>query len=153
MSRRRNGLVDLLVARRRVARANHDRGAGVLEAEVVGLGAVLEDAYLVLGVARVRHTLQPCALVGVVARVRDVERLGDVPALGLYTGEKGVYKRFSELCERALVPRVAFASSEPRSWDGCFSRGGYLRTDLIHPTDWKAVFSETELPYLTYLVR
>ena len=51
------GLVDLLVARGRVLGANLDGGAYVLELKVVGLGAVLEDTRLVLGVARIRYTL------------------------------------------------------------------------------------------------
>jgi hypothetical protein len=82
----RSGLVDLLVADGRVARANLDRRAGVLEGEVVGLGAVLDDTYLILGVTRVGHSLNTRALVGVVARVGDVERLVNVPALGLLRG-------------------------------------------------------------------
>src|SRR5918998_2995482 len=75
MTRCRSRLVDLLVAPSGVARANLYRGSGVLEAEVVGLGAVLEDAYLVLGVAGVGHSLYAYALVGVVARAGDGERL------------------------------------------------------------------------------
>jgi hypothetical protein len=50
---------------------------------VVGRGAVLEDAYLVLGGARVGHSVDVGALVGVIAPVVDVERLVDVPTLDL----------------------------------------------------------------------
>src|SRR3712207_4786315 len=39
----RGGLVDLLVARRRVRRANRDRGADLLELKVVGLRGVLDE--------------------------------------------------------------------------------------------------------------
>jgi hypothetical protein len=78
-----SGLVDLLVALGGVGRVHLDGGTGVLEGEVACLGAVLEDAYLVLGVARVGDSLNTRALVGVVARVGDGERLVHVPALGL----------------------------------------------------------------------
>jgi hypothetical protein len=77
------GLVYCLVAPRRRAGADVDRRARVLEAEVVGLGAVLQNADLVLGVTGVGHTLDVGALVGVVATVGDVKGLVDVAALGL----------------------------------------------------------------------
>ena len=102
-----SGLVDLLVARSEVARANLDGRAGVLEREVVCLGAVLEDAYLVLGVARVGHSLNTRALVGVVARVRDVERLVYVPALGLLL-EGLVYLAAEEVVKAIAVVVVVF---------------------------------------------
>ncbi len=62
-TRRGGGLVDLLVARRRVLRAHGDRGADLVELEVIGLGAVLDQARLILGVARVGHSLDAYALV------------------------------------------------------------------------------------------
>ena len=63
------GLVDLLLARSGVTRANLDGGAAILDGEVLCLGAVLHNAYLVLSVAGVGYTLDACALVGVVATV------------------------------------------------------------------------------------
>ena len=63
-ARRRRGLVDLLVARRRRRGAHVDRGADLLELEVVGGGAVLDDVEHVLGVAGVADTLYPGALIG-----------------------------------------------------------------------------------------
>src|SRR5918997_244313 len=96
------GLVDLLVACRRVARAHLDGGTGVLEREVVGLEAVLDDAYLVLGVARVGGTLDAGALVRVVTRVGDGERLVHLPALGLLGALLGHY-RGGNLVEVVIV--------------------------------------------------
>ena len=79
---RGSGLVDLLVARRRVLGAHLYGSAVVLELEVVGLGAILKDPDLVLGVTGVRDALHARALVRVVARAGDVERLVNVSALG-----------------------------------------------------------------------
>jgi Mn2+/Fe2+ NRAMP family transporter len=76
-------LVDLLVARRRDLRAHGDRGAGLIELEVIGFGAVLDNANLVLGVAGVGHSLQAHALIGVVASSGDGERLVHVAAVGI----------------------------------------------------------------------
>ncbi len=60
---RRGGLVNLLIARRRVGGANLDVGAGALEPKVLGGGTVLQDARLILGVAGIRYTLDTRALV------------------------------------------------------------------------------------------
>ena len=46
-----------MIARGRVRRAHRDRGANILELEVIGLGAVMEDADLVLGIAGVARLL------------------------------------------------------------------------------------------------
>src|SRR4028118_1848591 len=83
LARGGSGLVDLLVARRRVAGAHVERGADLIELEVVGLGAVLDQVELVLGVARVRDALDARTLIGVVALAGDGERLVDLAALGL----------------------------------------------------------------------
>src|SRR4028119_116156 len=78
---RSRGLVDLLIARRRV-RGVHLKGrTPVVDLEVVGVRSELNQAGLVLGVAGVRGTLDADALVGVVARVGDYKRLVDVPAI------------------------------------------------------------------------
>src|SRR3712207_5403970 len=82
MSRCRSRLVDLLVAPSGVARANLYRGAGVFEAEVVCLRAVLDNAYLVLGVAGVGHSLNTRTLVGVVARTREASCAESLPSVG-----------------------------------------------------------------------
>jgi hypothetical protein len=58
-----SGLVDLLVALRRRAATHVQRGAAVLKLEVASVRAVLDDAYLVLGVAGVGITSNPYALV------------------------------------------------------------------------------------------
>jgi hypothetical protein len=71
----RRGLVDLLVARRRVLGRHVDGGAHVLELEVIGLGALLDEARLVLGVACVGHPLNNHALIGGVALLRVVVSL------------------------------------------------------------------------------
>ncbi len=76
-------MIDALVARRRSRGAHLDRRTHLIELEVVRLRTYLEDPYLVLGVARVCHTLGAHGLVGVVARARNVEGLVYVPALGL----------------------------------------------------------------------
>ena len=65
-------MVDLLVARRQVLGAHLDGGSGILELEVVGLGAVLEDARLILGIAGVCGTLDTRVLVGVVVPAKAV---------------------------------------------------------------------------------
>jgi hypothetical protein len=74
-TRRRRGLVDLLVAVGRVLWAHLDAGTGLVELEVVGRRTVLENGDLILGVAGVRYPLDARALVRVVPGVRDVERL------------------------------------------------------------------------------
>src|SRR5215210_1173827 len=81
-----SGLVDLLIARRRVFGTHLDRGTAVLELEVAAIPveeetveaveavevAELEDTYLVLGVAGVSRSLDAHALVGVLAPASDV---------------------------------------------------------------------------------
>src|SRR5215211_1197581 len=66
----RRGLVDLRVASSRVGGAHVDRGADLLELEVVNLAGVLDEVDRVLGVTGVPNTLYPNALVTVVARAR-----------------------------------------------------------------------------------
>src|SRR5215211_3460458 len=78
-----SGLVDLLVARRRVRGVHLYRRADLLELEVVGLRTVLDDVGQVLGVAGVTDTLNARALGGVVASLGDVERLVELTALGI----------------------------------------------------------------------
>src|SRR5918997_752381 len=77
----RRGLVDLLVARRRVRAAYVDRRADLLKLKVIGLAGVLDDGQQVLGVARVRHTLDIGALVRVVALLGGREVLVNIGAL------------------------------------------------------------------------
>src|SRR5919112_5105392 len=77
----RSGLVDLLVARRRARGAHVDRGAALLELELVSLRGVLENVDQVLSVTGVRRTRDPRALVGVVAGARDLKGLIDLAAL------------------------------------------------------------------------
>jgi hypothetical protein len=67
----------------RVRRTQLDRRAAVIELEVVSIPSDLNDACEVLGVAGVGHSLRTHCLVGVVARLRDVEGLVYVPAFGL----------------------------------------------------------------------
>ena len=80
---RRRRLVDLLATRGGVGGAHVDAGSYILEAEVVGLGAVTEDADLVLGVAGVGGTLNTHTLVGVIAATGDGERLIHVATIGI----------------------------------------------------------------------
>src|SRR5215204_700598 len=79
----RSGLVDLLVTGDRVRGAQRDVGANLLELELVGGGAVLENVGQTLGVAGVADTLNVCALARVIARTRDRERLIEFGALCL----------------------------------------------------------------------
>jgi hypothetical protein len=74
---------------------------------VVGRGAVLEDAYLVLGGARVGHSVDVGALVGVIAPVVDVERLVDVPTLDLLF-EILAHRRIYPIEAIVLQPVVVF---------------------------------------------
>src|SRR3989337_1231011 len=62
----RGGLVDLLVTRRRVGGAHVDRGADLLELEVVRGRRVLDDVEHVLRVTGVAASLDAYTLVGVV---------------------------------------------------------------------------------------
>src|ERR671921_1663182 len=71
----RRGLVDLLVASSRVRAAYVDRGANLLELEVVNLTRVLDEVDRVLGVAGVTDTLDVRTLVRVVARAGYIEGL------------------------------------------------------------------------------
>src|SRR5829696_3847874 len=79
----RRGLVDLLVTGDRVRGAQRDVGADLLELELVGGGAVLQNVGQVLGVAGVADALNVCALARVIARTRDRERLIEFGALCL----------------------------------------------------------------------
>src|ERR671910_2268717 len=80
---RRSGLVDLLVARRCVYGAHVDRATHLIELKLGVLPSEVEHVYRVLGVAGVGYSLHAHALVGVIARLGDVEGLFDVRALGL----------------------------------------------------------------------
>src|SRR5918993_598659 len=79
---RGGGLVDLLVARRPVRGANLDRRTDVVDLEVFRIRSELTYTDLVLGVSGVGNPLDTHALVGVVARTRNVEGLVHVPTLG-----------------------------------------------------------------------
>src|ERR687894_9139 len=77
----RRGLIDLLVTGRRVRAAHVDRRADLLKLKVISLAGVLDDGEQVLGVARVRHTLDIGALVRVVALLGGREVLVNIGAL------------------------------------------------------------------------
>src|SRR5215211_2911843 len=79
----RRGLVDLLVASSRVRAAYVDRGADLLELEVVNLAGVLDEVDRVLGVTGVTDTLDVRTLVRVVARAGYIEALVNIGALAL----------------------------------------------------------------------
>jgi hypothetical protein len=79
----RSGLVDPLDAVRRGRRTQLDRRPNVVKLEVLSIPSDLDDVYDVLDVAGVGHPLRIHCLVGVVARLGDVEGLIYVPALGL----------------------------------------------------------------------
>jgi hypothetical protein len=64
-------LVDLLVTRGGVDRADRDRGANILELEVVSRRSVLDDGDLTLRVAGVARKLGAHTLVGVVTTASD----------------------------------------------------------------------------------
>src|SRR5215213_4378009 len=98
-----SGLVDLLVARRRVRGVHLYRRATLLELKVVGLRTVLDDVGQGLGVAGVTDTLDACALVGVVAGLRDVERLVEFTALGLLLALLGDRRFTATTATAALV--------------------------------------------------
>src|ERR671921_2481554 len=71
----RRGLVDLLVASSRVRAAYVDRGADLLELEVVNLTRVLDEVDRVLGVAGVTDTLDARTLGRVVTLLSGPEVL------------------------------------------------------------------------------
>src|SRR5918997_2393838 len=79
---RRSGLVDLLVARRRVRGALVDRATDLVELEVVGHREDRQEVDLVLGVAGLGHALDARALVGVITLAGDGELLVYLTALG-----------------------------------------------------------------------
>src|SRR5215216_2740121 len=82
----RRGLVDLLVARRGRLRAHRDRRADLLELELVGGRAVLENVGQVLGVAGVANTLDTHTLGRVVTLTGNGERLIELTALAFLLG-------------------------------------------------------------------
>src|SRR4028118_160933 len=86
---RRSGLVDLLVARRRVRGALVDRATDLVELVVVGHREDRQEVDLVLGVAGLGHALNVRALVGVVALAGDGELLVYLAAPGLLVGVLG----------------------------------------------------------------
>src|SRR5918995_2467746 len=77
----RCGLVDHLVARRRVRGAHVERGANLVELEVVRDGLVLDEVDHVLRVTGVAGTLDARTLVRVVALASDREVLVNIGAL------------------------------------------------------------------------
>src|SRR5215216_3222440 len=98
-----SGLVDLLVARRRVRGVHLYRRADLLELEVVGLRTVLDDVGQVLGVAGVTDTLDARTLGRVVAGLGDVERLVEFTALGILLALLGDRRFTATTATAALV--------------------------------------------------
>src|SRR5918995_3535745 len=82
----RRGLVDLTRALGRVRWAHVDRGAALLELELVSLGVVLDNVDQVLGVSGVADTLDANALATVATLVGDGERLIEVGGLAFLLG-------------------------------------------------------------------
>src|SRR5918998_1051949 len=85
----RSGLVDLLIARRGVGGAHVDRGADLLELEVVRGRRVLNEVDHVLRVTGIAGTLDAYTLVGVVAAASYLEGLIEVAALTFLLGLLG----------------------------------------------------------------
>src|SRR5919112_2197678 len=77
----RRGLVDLLVTGSRVGGAHVDRGADLLELEVVNLTRVLDEVDRVLGVTGVTDTLDARTLGRVVTLLSGPEVLVNIGAL------------------------------------------------------------------------